>query len=249
MSPLVVYALLPVLSGYPSGYPSVDEILAAVARTSMLRHEAEYSGVRQYSIHNVRFEKSALVTVQIAAKPKQGKQFTIVSRSGCGRLIDVVEKLLSSEAEASRPNNARGHEIGPANYYAFLKGAETVASRECWVLSLKPKMQNKYLIEGTAWVDKSNYALVRLEGKTASSVSLWVGTPHIVEDFAPVDGIWLPMHTVSRSRSALLGESSLDIRYSAYDVKAVVKSPEAAPLATRSGTNPQAIAARDRAGR
>jgi hypothetical protein len=231
MSPLMACVLL----AAPSSYPSADEILAGVARTSVLRHKAEYSGVRQYSIHNVRFDKSASVTVQITAKPNQGKQFTVVSRSGAGKLIDVVEKLLSSEVEASRPNNASGHEIGPSNYRAFLKGAEIVATHDCWVLSLKPKTRSKYLIDGTAWVNKRNYALVRLDGKPSSSISFWVGTPRIVEDFAPVGGIWLPVHTVSKSQSTLLGESDLEIRYSEYDVKTVPKPPETARLATRSG--------------
>src|SRR5690349_24521034 len=118
MTPLLACALLPALSCYPSA----DEILAAVARTSVVRHQTEYSGVRQYSIHNMRFKKSAFVTVQITAKPDQGKKFIVISRTGCDKLIEVVEKLLSTEAEASKPNNASGHEIGPSNYSVLLKG-------------------------------------------------------------------------------------------------------------------------------
>src|SRR5215472_12525653 len=217
MSPLVACLFLPILSGAD---PSAYEILAAVARNSAMRHQAVYSGVRQYSIHNLRFDKSASVEVRITAQPAKGKQFTIVSRSGCGKLIDVVETLISTEADAGRPNETRGHEICPSNYHASLTGSETVAGRDCWVLALKPKVRNKYLIDGTAWVDKSSCALVRLDGTTASRVSMWVGTPHIIEEFAPVGGIWLPRHTVSESRSVLLGVSQLDIRYTDYDVRA-----------------------------
>jgi hypothetical protein len=198
--------------------PSADEILVALARNSAMRHQAAYTGSRQYSIQNHRFDKSAAVHVRITAQPSTGKKFQVVSRSGAGKLVDVIETLLTTEADASRPNRAADHEISPLNYGATLKGSETIAGRDCWVLCLKPKRSSKYLIEGTVWVDKRTRGLVRLEGTTASRVSFWVGSPHIVEDFAPVGGIWLPVHTVSRSQSALLGESELEIRYSEYSI-------------------------------
>jgi hypothetical protein len=221
MSPLVACLLLPILNG---GDPPADEILAAVARNAAMRHQAVYSGVRQYSIHNLRFDKSASVKVTITAQPAKGKQFTIVSRSGCGKLIDVVETLISKEADTGRSNETRGHEIGPLNYHASLTGSATIAGRDCWVLALKPKARNKYLIDGTAWVDKGSYALVRLEGTTASRVSMLVGSPHIIEEFGPVAGIWLPIHTISESHSTLLGVSQLDILYTDYDVEPVRNS-------------------------
>jgi hypothetical protein len=208
--------LVPVL--VPAG-PSAADILAAVARTSATRHTVAYSGWRQYSIHNLRFGKSASAKVRITSDPGQGKQFTIANQTGHSRLIGVIETLLSSEADASRPENAGRHEIGPANYTAALRGSETVAGRDCWVLAITPKSKNKYLLKGTAWVDKKTYALVRLDGVTASSVSMWVGAPHIVQDFAPVDGVWLPVHMVSNSSTFLLGDSGLDVRYTNYQVK------------------------------
>jgi hypothetical protein len=198
--------------------PSADEVLAAVAKNSAMRHTVVYSGFRQYSVYNRRFNKSASATVRITSQPGLGKQFTIVGRSGSPKLISVIEALLSSEADASRPGKAGGHEIGPTNYRTSVRGSEIVAGHDCWVLTLTPKARNKYLVSGTAWVDKTTYALVRLDGTTAASVSMWVGTPHIVEDFAPIQGVWLPAHTVSKSISFLLGESDLEIQYMDYDV-------------------------------
>jgi hypothetical protein len=192
MIPLMACLTLTIMG---SADPSADEILARLANTSAIRHQAVYSGLRQYSIHNLRFGKSASVQVRTTADPVTGKQFTILSRSASAKLIEVVESLLLSESNSSRPHNARGHQIGPANYNAILNGSETIADRDCWVLSLKPKQQSKYLLDGRAWVDKSTYAVVRLEGTTAARVSMWVGSPHIVEEFAPVDGIWFPVRT------------------------------------------------------
>jgi hypothetical protein len=198
--------------------PSGDQILATVAEVAATRHAAVYTGWRQYSIQNLRFGKTASLKVRIASRPGAGKQFTIVERSGSPKLINVIESLLASEADASKPGKDRTHEIGPSNYNASVLGTETVAGRDCWIVALKPKSKSKYLLKGTAWVDRKAGALVRLDGITAANVSMWVGAPHVIEDFAPIAGVWLPVHTVSRSSSLLLGESDLDIRYTDYNV-------------------------------
>jgi len=198
--------------------PSGDQILAAMAQVAAARHAAVYTGWREYSIQNRRFGKAASLKVRIAYRPGAGKQFTIVERSGSLKLMTVIESLLASEADASKPGKDRDHEIGPSNYSASILGTETVDGRDCWRVALTPKSKSKYLLKGTAWVDRSANALVRLEGVTAANVSMWVGAPHVIEDFALIAGVWLPVHTASRSTSLWLGESYLDIRYMGYNV-------------------------------
>ncbi len=71
-------------------------------------------------------------------------------------------------------------------------------------------------MKGTAWVDRSSYDLVRLEGITSASVSMWIGTPHIEIEFSQIDGLWLPVRTGAVSSGLLLGTSELEIRYCDY---------------------------------
>ena len=185
-----------------------------------MRQAATYSELRQYSLHNVRFNKSASALVRMTSEPGQGKRFTISESSGSSKLINVIETLLSSEAEAGRPGKVRDHhKIDSSNYRATVLGTETVSGLDCWVLALTARARSKYLVNGTAWVDKESFGLVRLDATTAASVSIWVGTPRIVEDFAPVAGIWLPLHLVSTSSSLLLGESDLEIRHMNYQIQ------------------------------
>ena len=210
--------------------PSADEILAGISNTSAARRDSTYSGVRQYTIRNVRFGKSAMVRVRMSSLPVQGTFFTVEESSGAHRLTSVIEKLLASEAEASRPGKTAENEIGPSNYEARIRGTETVGRHECFVLELTPKAKSKYLVSGTAWVDKETYGVVRLSGTTAASVSLWVGTPQILEDFRPIDGVWLPSHLTSTSISMLLGESSLEIQFVDYQVTKAVTAKAAGIL-------------------
>jgi hypothetical protein len=185
---------------------------------SAKRNAVTYSGLRHYTLDNPRFGKHASVTVRLTSRLGEAKQFTIVNRSGSERLIGIIEHLLKAEADSSRPGKTGDHEISPSNYTARLRGFDTISGHSCLVLDLTPKARSKYLLKGTAWVDKATNALVRLDGTTADSISFWVGSPRVVEDFAPVDGIWLLAHTKSTSSSMLLGESSLEIRYTDYQV-------------------------------
>lgn len=197
--------------------PPSQEILAKVCDTTARRHAVTYSGMRQYTLHNMRFSKEATVSAKVTSRPGEGKHFTVVQRSGTDRLIKIIEKLIASETESSRPSQ-REHVIGPSNYDAVVRRSETIAGRDCYVLDVTPKEKSKYVIKGTMWVDKRTFGIVRLDGRVAESLSIWVGTPHVVEDFAQVSGIWLPAHTHSVSATFLLGESRLEIRYSDYQV-------------------------------
>jgi hypothetical protein len=63
-----------------------------------------------------------------------------------------------------------------------------------------------------------SYAVVRIEGQFAASLSILVGAPHISEEFVDVPGFWLPAHVRSVASSLLLGPTELDILLSNYQV-------------------------------
>jgi hypothetical protein len=143
-------------------------------------------------------------------------KYTVLESRGSTKLTDIVEKLLASEADVSRPARLTDYEISAVNYDACLRGTETTAGRTRYIIDLVPKHKSKYLVRGTAWVDRSSYTVARLEGVTAASVSMWVGAPHIRQEFKEIDGVWLPIHTAAVSSGLFLGTSELEIRYTDY---------------------------------
>jgi hypothetical protein len=151
-------------------------------------------------------------------RPAEGVRFTILRRSGSSQLAGIVERLLASETEASIPAKRGDHEISPANYRARFRGTETTDGRSCYVIDLLPRRKSKYLIEGTLWIDPASYGIVRLQGYLSASVSMWVGAPHITEEFSEIGGLWLPSCTRSVSSGRLLGTSELEIRYTDYQI-------------------------------
>lgn len=199
--------------------PTAQEVLTHVAEASARRHMVSYSGTRTYSMRNLRFRRQAKVVVHMTYHPGEGKRFKVVERSGSDILADIVQKLIDTEIEASRPPGEAKSLISPANYDAHLRGSATMGGRDCWVLDLKPRAKSRFLMSGTVWVDKATYGLVRLDGTTAASLSIWVGSPHLIEDRAIAGGIWLPAHVRSRSSTFLTGDSELDITYTGYQVQ------------------------------
>jgi hypothetical protein len=207
-----------ILAAASVSVPSGEEILARVANTTVRRHAISYSAVRQYKLRNIRFGLEATVRVQELYISGEPKRFTVLERSGSPKLIGIVEKLLASESEASRPEKRSELGIDVTNYQARLRGTGTVAGTVCYVIDLTAKRKNKYLINGTVWVDANNYGTVRLQGSPAARVSMWLASPQILEDFTDVEGNWLPSRTWSASTGMLLGTSELEILFSCYQL-------------------------------
>jgi hypothetical protein len=206
--------------------PSSDQILARLETKNNRRYTIlkEYSGSRQYTLQNQRFGKQAAVDVLINYRQVKGADFTVVSRSGSVKLNGIIDKVLASEARASLPPENFRHEITSANYRVRLLRTEVAAGRSCFVLELAPRMKNPFLIVGKAWVDAGSYAVVRLEGQFAASLSILVGAPRIREEFIEVDGFWMVGHVRSITSSLLLGPTELDIAFSNYRLNQVAAS-------------------------
>jgi hypothetical protein len=178
----------------------------------------EYSGSRQYTLQNVRFGKQAAVGVLVNYRQVEGDQFIVVTRSGSEKLNGIIDKVLTSEASASLPPENERHQISSANYRGRLLGTEITAGRSCYVLELAPRAKSRFLIVGRAWIDSGSFAVVRIEGQFAASISVLVGAPRITEEFVEVHGFWLPGHVRSITSSLLLGSTELEILFSDYRV-------------------------------
>jgi hypothetical protein len=215
---LLAIAGLILTAAADSGAPSSNEILARIENETSRRHVVlrEYSASRQYTLQNPRFGKQAAVAVLMSYRQADGARFTVLTRSGSDALNGVLDKVLASEVDESLPLANANHQITAANYRVRLLGTEAAAGRSCYVLELTPRIKSRFLIVGRAWVDMDSYAVVRLEGQFAASISMLLGAPRISEEFIEVNGFWMPGHVRSVTSSLLLGPTVLDIQFSNY---------------------------------
>jgi hypothetical protein len=208
--------------------PSSDEVLARLESENNRRRVLlkEYSSSRQYTMKNLRFGKQAAVAVLINYHQVEGERYTVLTRSGSDKLNGIIDKVIASQAGASVPPENTRYQITSANYRVRLLGTEVAGGRSCYVLNLEPRIKNRFLIVGKAWVDTGSYAVVRIEGQFAASISILVGAPRISEDFIEVNGYWLPGHVRSVTSTFLLGPTELDIVFSNYQIDRDSASPQ-----------------------
>ncbi len=87
------------------------------------------------------------------------------------------------------------------NYETKFRGEETVDDVDCWVLQVRPRqiLSGQRFFDGTIWVDKKEYNIVRMEGQAVPQIRT-TKTENLFPRFTtlrkPVDGKhWFPTYT------------------------------------------------------
>jgi hypothetical protein len=148
-----------------------------------------------------------------------GKSYEITSATNASVLSrKVLDRILASELEASRPNAHEQSHLTFENYDFALLGTEMLAGRRCYVLQLSPRKKSRYLIQGKAWIDAEQFALRKVEGHPSASLSFWVGKPYLTQEFQKYGDFWMASHNRTLSESYLWGRSELTIEYTQYEM-------------------------------
>lgn len=197
--------------------PSADSVVAKMMQFDAQRQSelTGYTATRRYVAVNKK--RRAEMLVRVTCTNDGSKQFTILSEQGSGSIRKhVFYKLLNEEAEASRRGTRNSTRLTPENYDFQLMGQETLETGPTYVLAVKPKAANKYLIDGKIWVNATDYAIVRIEGQPAKSPSFWVRSVHFVHTYQKVHQFWFGSSTLTTSHIFIFGDSELKIENSEY---------------------------------
>jgi len=181
-------------------------------------HLCSYSVTRLYTLQNKHIKPDATMQVKLTYQRGESKHFQVLSMRAHGVARRSLEDLLKNElkiAEGQQDNNA----VNTSNYRFALIGEENCGSRRCYKLALTPRHKTKYMVEGTAWVNRDDYAVVRIAGHLAKSPSFWIKAPKVEQRFENVDGFWMPSYNHSSTRVLFFGEADLTIDYSDYRVQ------------------------------
>ena len=205
----------------PDGVPLTGEkILAKLASMEAERNKRlpSYKVMRIYNLQMEKRAKSVTAKAEFEFNKADGKAFRILDEQGPdGFFRGALHKVMQAEVKAAKSEKeVREVEVSPENYTASLFGKETKDGRQCYVLSVVPRRNSKYLIKGKAWVDAEDFGLVRLEGSPTESLSFWVGKPYIVQTFENFGGHFLLMSTESEIDAKIVGHLKLTINSADY---------------------------------
>lgn len=217
ISGLVLLVLAGLLAAQESGpTPDVNTIVARMisAQQGNQAKIRAYTVKRDYQLLDKQEQPKAQVIASITVLPPNQKQYNIESSSG-GMGGKVLRDIVEKETEA--PKEAQRKELSPDNYDFQLLGKEMVDGRNCYVLSMNPKREEKDLLRGKIWVDSTDYRIHRVEGNPVKSPSWWIRDLHIMMVFASVDGMWLRTSTHAVADVRFKGKyvmESHDLEYS-----------------------------------
>jgi hypothetical protein len=207
--------------------PSLTSVLQGMEKSQLeVRQQTSYQVIREYSLSGTESSgANADVVAQVDFNFPTGKDYSIQKWSGSTRGRQVVQRVLDHEIEASKGNQSRTA-LTTDNYDFTLMSDTVLNGRPCYVLGLKPKRKEKDLVSGLAWVDKSSFLILQLEGETARTPSWWLKSVRIKLSFGDVDGVWLQTNMEAVSDVRLLGLHTLRSRildYRGSDISASIK--------------------------
>lgn len=200
---------------------SVETIVQNLVAANLRRAQAMrgYTSKRSYRVDYQGFlgTHSAQMQVEANYTAPNHKDFRILSESGAKLLINrVLLKLLESEKEALEDREQI--ELSPRNYRFTLLDTEHLPSGDVYVLAVRPRQTTKFLYEGKIWVDRSDFAVTRMEGEPSKNPSLWVSHVSIQYQWAKLGDFWLPVHNQSVTQVRMGGKALLTIDYTDYHV-------------------------------
>ncbi len=184
----------------------------------------EYQAHRRFHAASHRFNIDSLLEVETKFLSPGPMQSTVVRQEGSAFIREhVFEKILSTESELSSKSQA---DVIPENYLFSMVGSETCEGRRCWHLNIKPRRNDKYLLDGEVWLDAEDFAISRIHGTPSKHVSLWIPRAEVDWHFRRINGIWLTDRIESSSDVRLIGTVQMQIEadYANVGVVTVAKA-------------------------
>ncbi len=183
---------------------------------------AGYTNIREYHVEyqGIIDKKADMVVRMIYTSPDE-KQVEVISESGSKLLRNrVLRRILESEIEAEQNSNRQESAIHPDNYSFRPIAPEPALEDDCYILEAVPKKKTKFLFEGKIWIDRKDFAIVRIEGKPAKKPSWWIEETSITHTYRKVGGFWLHSSNESHTKVRLVGgRALLTIRYGDYEIR------------------------------
>jgi hypothetical protein len=210
------------------------QVVRRMVETNHRRTEAlrSYSSVRTYhlELHGI-LKLYADMEVKMAYQYPGDKSFTILSENGSGYIRNhVLKRLIEAEDEASHQGENRQVAITPENYDFELTGYKHEGKDGYYILKVTPRVNRKYLFKGHIWVDDQEFAIVRIEGQPATSLSWWTTKVNFVYQYKKVGEFWLPALNETVTHVRFFGLSLLTIKYQDYDLANTLKVKSAPPV-------------------
>lgn len=201
---------------------TTDKVVEQMVKRNEQRTQdlQSYTATRSYHLkYQGVYSTSADLEVTLTYQWPDKKEFKVLSETGSELLRKrVLKPLLQAETEAVKDENRSKAVILPENYDFSAAGYEQTPEGNFYVLEIKPKNKNKFLVRGRIWVDGEDFGIARMEGEPSVNPSWWLKRILIHAYFQKTGKFWLPLRNETQTQLRLLGKSWLTIEYGNYKV-------------------------------
>jgi hypothetical protein len=216
----IVFGSIPPACSQTSEADVIQGIDASVAFRD--QNLTSYTVTEHYSVfrNQEKVHPAAEMTVKTTYQKDSGKSYEVLNESGSELILkQVLGRVLDSEKTLTQPANRANAIITSANYTMHVRGREVVDGRDCIALSIAPRRSAQYLFRGDLWVDAQDYSIVQLAGVTAKSPTVLASPAQVSRHYTTVEGLPMATHATATSASWLLGQTTIDIEYTAYQME------------------------------
>ena len=174
----------------------------------------QYSEERTYEVSSTAGKVSAAETLEMSFQAPNHRTFVRQSERGSWAVRKLVfERLVKSEIKTSNGQAQRSSSISTANYDFTLIGEQRVGLYPCFVVQVAPKRKDEYLFVGTIWIEKADFAVVRVSGHPAKKLSFWIERADFVRQYQLRQGFWLLARDETLVKVRLFGRRLLIIEH------------------------------------
>ena len=203
--------------------PSDHEIIQRIDAAVYQRFNAVigYTVQEQYSLfHNGSSTPTATETVLTTYLRSTGKQYKTIAQTGSSLVRSaVLDRILTGEKEVNLPANRESALLTSRNYNLRPEpGTVEKNGRQCIAVDIRPRRKSPHLFNGKAFVDASDFTVVRLEGSPSQSPSFLAGDTTVSRDYIMIDGFSMATHAVARYHSFFFGDTLITIDYTNYKI-------------------------------
>jgi hypothetical protein len=204
------------IAAAPSGIAAVPHASGPpVAAERFLNHTqpplVSYRALRKLSASNKRYNVSGWLHVRTEFDVERGFRYEILAEGGSGAIRNrVLRKVLEREKRAREASQAARAWLTAENYQF---GEAAVEEDGLVRIAVSARRKEELLVNGSIVVTSPDAELVRIEGRLARNPSVWTRRVDIVRRYGVVNGVRVPLETLSTAQIMLVGTSSFTMCY------------------------------------
>jgi hypothetical protein len=167
--------------------------------------------VRRLEATNPRFRKHGWMDVRTELSPETGFTFHVLSEGGSDY---IRKKVLRPILEGEREIIATGDPLRSALTLDNYEMTRDEPAEDGLVrLFLKPRRQERTLVDGSLLVSAADGDLVRVTGRLAKNPSFWTRRVDIVRHYGRIAGVRVPLSVESVAQVRIAGPSAMSMTY------------------------------------